>query len=70
MLKGGTLGQQTQVSTHGPQDPLTSDKDDLLSAAHAHGIGDCADERGIEQTVHRVDDQLGALGYCRGREDA
>ena len=52
------------------QDPLTSDKDHLLSTTRAHGVGDGADERGVDEFVHRVDDQLGALGYCGSWEDA
>lgn len=31
---------------------LTSDQDDLLGTAGAHGIGDCADEGGVDQSVH------------------
>lgn len=52
------------VITRHPQDPLTANEDHLLGAACAHSVGDGADEGGVDQPVHRVDDELGALGYC------
>lgn len=44
---GRTLGEQT-LSSHHPQDLLTSNEDHLLGLAGAHGIGDGADEGGVE----------------------
>ena len=40
------------IYVHHPQDPLTSNEDHLLGLAGAHGVGDGADEGGVEQPVH------------------
>lgn len=60
---GRSAGGADPLVTRRPQDLLTSNEDHLLCAACAHGVGDRADEGGVDQLVHRVDDQLGALGY-------